>query len=108
MTKVRTNADWGNSPKNRLIQELTVAMVRADARAAGQLVTEGIEWTYIGRRPVVGVKEFCRALARYGPASTLTIDHVIAHGNSGAVDGVIEFGTKVSALTSYSIPLKPE
>lgn len=78
---------------------------------------------YIGRKPVVGVEAFCKTFSRYGPTSSLTIEHVITHGRSGAVNGVIEFrdkkrafcnvydfantrGTLVKAVTSYSIPLK--
>ena len=74
MTRIRQHADCGNSPKNRLVQDLT-------------------------------------------------IEHVLSHGRAGAVDGVVEFGNKrrafcqvyelsnaagsrVKALTSYSISLK--
>jgi len=120
MTRILKHADCGNSPKNQLVQDLTIAMARGDQERARALVTEGMEWVQIGRKPVVGVDAFCKAFTRYGPASVLTIEHVVSHGRAGAVDGVVEFGKKrrafchvyefsnaagsrVKALTSYSI-----
>ena len=98
-------------------------MARGDETAARERITDGIEWHAVGRRPVVGADEFCRAFSRYGPASALSIEHVISHGRSGAVNGIVAFGEKrrafchvyefsnargarVSSLTSYSLPLK--
>jgi hypothetical protein len=63
-----------------------------------------------------------KAITRYGPATHLTIEHVISHGKAGAVNGVVEFGekrrafcfvfefssargTEVSGITSFSVPL---
>ena len=123
MTKILRSKDCGNSPKNQLLQDLTIAMAKADTSTARELVTGDIEWTPIGRQPVPGVDAFCRAFSRYGPATKLTIEHVISHGKSGAVNGVVEWGnnrrafchvyefsnakgTAVRSLTSYSIKLK--
>jgi len=72
--------------------------------------------------PVIGREPFCRPITRHGPASSVTIEHVISHGKAGAVNGVVEFGRKqrafcyvfefsnakgtaVKAITAYSIPL---
>lgn len=120
MTKVHLNQACGNSPKNQLLQELTVAIAKADFDAISRIVTEDVRWSPVGRKPVHGVGSFCRAIARYGPASMLRVDQVISHGKSGAVNGVVTFaeksrgfcyvvefrsakGQEVSGITSYSI-----
>jgi hypothetical protein len=65
---------------------------------------------------------FIKAITRHRSATRLTIDHVISNGEAGAVDGVVKFGktkrafcfvfefasakgTRVSGMSSYSIPL---
>jgi hypothetical protein len=62
------------------------------------------------------------SVTRYGPATALSIEHVMSHGRSGAVNGVAAFGRKrrafclvgefgnakgcdVREMTSYSIAL---
>lgn len=122
MTRVKKRVDCGNSPKNEVLQELTIAMARGNEARVREFLTTSFEWLPVGRQPVAGVDAVCKALLRYGPASALTIEHVISHGRSGAVDGFIEFGnkrrafcnvfdfenakgTRVRALTSYSIAL---
>jgi hypothetical protein len=123
MTELQLNKNCGNSPKNQLLQELTVAMALADVERLSDLVTADVQWTQMGRMPVSGSQSVCRALARLGRATALKIDHVISHGSSGAVDGVVVFrrkrrafchvfdfasakGTGVSGITTYSIAVE--
>jgi hypothetical protein len=122
MTRVQKRVDCANSPKNEVLQELTIAMARGNEARVREFLTTSFEWLPVGRQPVAGVDAVCKALLHYGPASVLIIQHVISRGRSGAVDGVIEFGAKrrafcnvfdfenskgnrVRALTSYSVPL---
>jgi hypothetical protein len=123
MTIIQKSSDCGNSPKNRLLQELTIAMARGDTQRVRELVSDDVHWLAIGRQPVHGVDAFCKWISRYGAASRLTIEHVVSHGRSGAVNGVVSFGeksrafchmyefasakgTSVKSLTSYTIALK--
>jgi len=123
MTKICRSSDCGNSPKNQLVQEFTIAMARCDTERVREIVTDDVHWVPIGRKPVHGVDAFCEALARYGPASQLTIEHVLSHGRTGAVNGVVSFGEKsrafchmyifgnvkganIKSLSTYTIPLK--
>jgi hypothetical protein len=46
----------------------------------------------------LGAEAFCKAITRYGPATVLTIEHVICHGKAGAVNGVVEYGRKRRAF----------
>jgi hypothetical protein len=123
VTKLELSADCGNSPKNQLLQELTVAIARADAERILELVTKDVRWTPVGRKPVAGARSVSRALVRLGPATSLEVGHVVSHGRSGAVDGIVAFGKKkrsfchvfefgsakgadVEAITTYSIAIE--
>lgn len=123
MTKVQRSRDCGNSPKNQLLQELTVAIARGDEGQTLKSLSADVQWNPIGRKSVSGAQAVCRGLLRYGPASSLEIGHVVSHGRSGAVDGVVAFGkkkrafcqvyefssakgTEVNGITTYSIAIK--
>jgi hypothetical protein len=122
MTKIETKSDCGNSPKNKLVQELTIAIAKADIARISRLVAEDVSWLPVGGKAVEGRESFVKAITRHGPATKVTIEHVISHGRAGSVNGIVEFGkkhrgfcqvfeftnakgTQVSAITSYSIPL---
>jgi hypothetical protein len=123
MTKVQRSQDCGNSPKNQLLQELTVAIARSDkAKLLGFLAVD-VQWSLVGKKSISGAEAVCKALMHSGKATALTIEHVISHGRSGAVDGVVVFGDKkrafchvyefgsargvnVSGITTYSIAIE--
>jgi hypothetical protein len=123
MTEITRSENCGNSPKGLLLQDLTVAFARADALRIEDLVTSDVRWLPVGGQPVLGAAAFCNAITRYGPASAVAIEHVITHGNAGAVNGVVEYGrkrrafcyivefssakgSKVREITSYSVNLE--
>jgi hypothetical protein len=78
MTEVRRRKDCGNSPKNPLLQDLAIALARVDVSRIVELVTSDVRWLPAGRKPVFRVDAFCKATTRYGPATVLTIEHVIS------------------------------
>jgi hypothetical protein len=98
MTEIRNSENCGNSPKNLLLLDLTVAFAHADAPRIEDLVTSDVRWLPVGREPVLGAPAFCDAMTRYGPATVVSIEHVICHGNAGAVNGVVEYGRKRRAF----------
>lgn len=122
MTRIELSGDCDNSPKNKLLQDLTVAIARNDLERIAQIVTEDVDWVPIGRKSVTGVSSLCQRISRVGPATRLTIDRVMSHGKSGAVNGevtyrksnrafcfVFEFanakGQAVKRITSYYITI---
>ena len=122
MTRVETTTERRNPPRDQLLKELTIAFARADVARISELVAKEIRWMPAGGKPVEGREAFGRAITRYGPATKLTIEHVVSDEKVGAVDGIVEFGqkrrafcfvfefsdiggTKVSGITSYSTPL---
>lgn len=122
MTKIHVSEDCGNSPKNQLLQALTVAIARADPEQIRSFVTEQVQWSRVGSKPISGSQSVVQALVSLGPATSLRIGHVVSHGRSGAVDGMVMFGTKrwafchvyeftsakgsqVGGITTYSIAI---
>ena len=118
--QIRRSGDCGNSPKNVLVEALTIALAKRDARALDAALTEDVRWHVAGRAAVSGRAALDAALAAEPAIATLTIAHVISHGRAGAVNGsfedangafefcnVYEFasakGDRVKAVTAYRI-----
>jgi len=121
--EVIRSADCGNSPKNALVESLTIALLKRDAGAVLANVTGDVEWRIAGGPVLRGRDAVVRALredAKDGIAS-IRIDHALTHGRAGAVSGRVTFrggrgfefcdvhelsnakGTSVSRITSYRI-----
>jgi hypothetical protein len=123
MTRVIIGEDCGNSPKNLLLQKLTLAFARRDTPFILSRMTDDIRWTVVGVTQLEGKEALAEALAQAKAEKpvALTVAHVLSHGKAGAVDGtlklkdgtvrafcdVYEFsgakGTVVRALTSYVV-----
>jgi hypothetical protein len=90
MTKVIIDADCGNSPKNMLIQKLTIAFAKGDTKFILGSVTHDIRWNIVGDQLIHGKDDFARALEqrKNDKAVELTIRHIATHGKAGAADGI--------------------
>ncbi len=119
MTTINIRGNCGNSPKARTLQDLVTAIALADPDLIARIVSNDVVWNPVGAKSVSGASAVCRALVRHGPASSLTIHHLLTHGRGGAVDGVSEYrgkrrafyivvdftsakGQKVAGITSFS------
>ena len=120
--KVIRSSDCGNSPKQKLLEDMSVALAGADAGLIDSLaVPTGLatRWGKAGRR------SGRRALSnqKIGPATEVAIERVVSHGRAGAVNGIItrsgkhtafchmfEFknakGTHVKSISTYSMVLR--
>ncbi len=125
MTRVILSEDCGNSPKNNLIQQVTVAFAKRDVKFILESVTDTIRWNIVGDRLIEGKSNLTEFLkqSKTNEVSLLTIHHTASHGQAGAVDGaqkltdgeliafcnVYEFGntkgTLISEVISYVIPI---
>ena len=116
MTKIIVSEDCGNSPKNILIQQATIAIAKRDVKFIHDSATENIRWNIVGDQLIAGkenLTEFLKQLKNDKVAS-LTIHHIASHGKAGAVDGeqklqtgemlafcnVYEFGNTKGSLLS--------
>lgn len=87
--KTTIPSDCGNSPKNKLILDLTVAFVGYDLKVVEPYLEQDIHWTLVGDSTIEGKKEFLEALSQMisNPASELEIFQIVTHGKSAAVNG---------------------
>jgi hypothetical protein len=123
MTDVIRIGDCGNSPKNLLVESLSIALATGDIGGVGAALADNVHWRVVGNEPVAGVGALADAL-RIGGKRTpkrVVIGHVMTHGRAGAVSGTVEFaggrqrefcdvfefssakGTHVSRITSYRV-----
>jgi hypothetical protein len=116
--------DCGNSPKKKLIQDLTVFFASYSISEAMQHLAEDVKWTLVGDRPIEGKANFEAELLSMSDnkAVDLYIFQIIAHGKEAAVHGEMKlkdgksFGfadfyeftsagsEKVKSIISYVIP----
>jgi limonene-1,2-epoxide hydrolase len=126
MTRITISKDCGNSPKNKLIQQFTVAFARREVKFILDSVTDTIRWNIVGIRSIEGKEELAEFIkgSKNNRVASLTIHHIASHGKAGAVDGtqklkngemlafcnVFEFGntkgSTICEITSYVIPVK--
>ena len=123
MTKILRSRDCGNSPKNTLLEDLTIALAKRDTRFLMGVLTEDVRWNVVGRRVVEGRRALVEAIDESGRRDTvakIAIAHVVSHGRAGAVDGTMQIakrtvafcniydfgsakGTTVKTITTYAI-----
>lgn len=122
MPEITRSGDCGNSPKNRLVEDVSVAIATADVQALLDRVTEDVIWKIVGGETSSGTDELAETVRRLGDQEMagLDVERVCTHGKTGAVSGHVKFakgrrdfcdvyefssarGTHVKAITSYRI-----
>lgn len=126
MTRVITSEDCGNSPKNILVQDLTIALAKRDSKVILDSVTDNVHWNIVGDKRIEGKDNFAKALEKIKNEKVvqLTVHHVATHGKAGAVNGTLKLrngktnafcdiyefnntkGMVVKEITSYIIETK--
>ena len=123
MMKVIRSSGCGNSPKQKLVEDMSVALAGADVGIMASLAVPELVWLHIGKKPIEGQDAVLSAIRKSGPATEVAIDRVVSHGRAGAVNGIItrsgkhtafchmfEFknakGTHVKSISTYSIFLR--
>lgn len=124
MTKIIRSEDCGNSPKNKFIENIEIAMAKNDTDFLLSAIDSDIHWHIIGQKSVQGKNEFLETLTEIFQSSEvteITINHVMTHGKAGAVNGsrkhkngkTFQFctvyvfsnakGTSIKEITHYAI-----
>ncbi|MCB9137190.1 MAG: hypothetical protein H6642_02445 [Caldilineaceae bacterium] len=121
MTIITGSGNCGNSPKNRLAEELTIALAQANEAEIRARVTEEVAWRRVGGETNKGADALLAAVEALGPARELIIEQALSHGRAGAVNGTLRYataeeafchifqfnnakGARVAAITTYAIP----
>lgn len=117
-------SDCGNSPKNQLVEDLTIALITGQLQLHTDLVIKDVQWTMVGEKALFGRAAVMAEMETIQSRSILKvkIDHAITHGKAGAVHGEVwyegtregfcffyEFanikGTSVRQITSYQLAI---
>ena len=123
MMKVIRSSGCGNSPKQKLVEDMSVALAGADVGIMASLAVPELVWLHIGKKPIEGQNAVLSAIRKSGPATEVTIERVVSHGRAGTVNGIItrsgkhtafchmfEFknakGTHVKSISTYSMVLR--
>lgn len=95
MVRVVRSRDCGNSPKNRLVEDVAVALAIGDVDAIAAAVTEDVQWLTVGDGAIAGVADVAVAALNAKPErlAEVTIVHVMSHGKLGAANGIVHSGT---------------
>ena len=91
MTKINRSADCGNSPKNKMVEDIGIALERGDAELLSSILDPEVVWSYSSSMTTTAEK-ILDVLSTLDKPATLTIDHVMSHGKVGAVNGCSERG----------------
>ena len=86
MTNVNRSTACGNSPKNRMVEDIAVALESGDTRFLSAILDSGAIWNGADSGEVVG-EDILSKLHGQGKQDVVTIDHVMSHGKVGAVNG---------------------
>lgn len=86
MTNVNRSTDCSNSPKNKLVEDIAVALETGDTHFMSALLDSGTVWHDAGSREILG-EDIPGKLRGQDQPDVLTIDHAISHGKVGAVNG---------------------
>lgn len=96
--KVIRSSDCGHSPKQKLLEDMPVALAGADAGLIDSLTVPELVWLHIGKKSVEGQDAVLSAIRKSGPATEVAIEKVVSHGRAGAANGIITRGGKRAAF----------
>jgi len=91
MTDVVRSSDCGNSPKNKLAEDIAIAMEVADVAFLTPFFDASTAW----RRPDgerIGAAAIIETLRTAKPPSRVEVEHALSHGRVGAVSGSRKVG----------------
>ena len=85
MTKVQESKDCGNSPKNRFVQDVAIALETGLLQP--EMIASNVACHGIADSPIEGLQQLERYLADRATPAAIVINHAISHGKVGAASG---------------------
>ena len=77
--------------KGKFLKKFNEAFAQGDISFILENVTEDIKWTMFGDKTINGLEEFKKEIeSMVKSESGLELDEIITHGNTAAVNGIIE------------------
>jgi hypothetical protein len=90
MPKVLGSKDCGNSPKNRFVQDVAVAL--ESGKAEPENFSLEVTWDQLSAEQIMGRPAVLKKLAARVEPATIVIEHAISHGKVGAANGEVILG----------------
>lgn len=87
MTQVQGSKDCGNSPKNKFVQDLAIAMDCGLAEPGA--FSADVTWEQSSTEPMSGRTAVLEHLTARRKPSSIIIQHAISHGKVGAESGEV-------------------
>ncbi len=127
MARVTVQADCGNAPKKEFLRDFEIAFTDKDSKKILDFFADNIYWEIVGENVIKGMTEATKMVETMmdGTISELTIETIITHGDTGAVNGTMKFtnekiygfcdvftftshakDAKIKKLTSYVVELR--
>lgn|SRR5690606_10671850 len=91
MTRLNRSPDCGNSPKNKMVEDIGIALEMRDCEYLSTILYSGAVWSYSKSITPTAEQILDRLITQDKPAA-LTICHAFCHGKVGAVNGHAERG----------------
>lgn len=90
--KIKGAENCGNSPKNEILRDLTIASVKNEQDFFMDWMADDVVWEIIGDQRIEGKGNFEETLIMKmkDKVTELTIENVITHGKTGAVNGIVK------------------
>ncbi|WP_308365944.1 MULTISPECIES: hypothetical protein [unclassified Microbulbifer] len=86
MAQVNRSMDCGNSPKNKMVEDIAIALDTRDTDFLSSILDSEAVWSYVGGTATTSEAILDQVGVMNKPTS-LTVDHVMSHGKVGAVNG---------------------
>jgi hypothetical protein len=89
MARLNRSTDCGNSPKNKMVEDIGIALEMRDCEYLSTILDSGAVWSY-SRSMMTTAEQILDALITQDKPAALTICHALCHGKVGAVNGYSE------------------
>ena len=89
MIHVEGSQDCGNSPKNKFVQDVAVALKCGDAEPGA--FSDDVIWENSSTQPISGKSAVLELLENRWRLSSVTVHHAMSHGKVGAASGEVMF-----------------
>src|SRR5690554_3954958 len=94
VARVNRSADCGNSPKNKIVEDIVIALETNGVEFLSTILDPDATWNYAGGTVATGEAILGKVGVLDSPTS-LTIDRVMSHGKVGAANGNVARGKNV-------------
>ena len=96
MTKINVIPDCGNAPRKTFLRDFNIAFATGDADFIVEHVSDHITWEMVGDKTISGKEALSQAIHEMKDytADESHILHMITHGKSAVLTGVIKMDGK--------------